>query len=75
MYSFETEILGVTMQVSGEFEPEEPMTHDCPGWPASFEIDTIEHKGEELEVDSFPTEMLNEICDAAFAAASEEAGY
>lgn len=72
-YTFTTDLFGLTVEVTGEFSPEEPMTFDYPGCPAEFEIDCIEHKGEQFEVDSLPDFELKMINDAAFDAATEDA--
>lgn len=72
-YSFTTELFGLSVLVTGEFSPEEPMTFNYPGCPAEFEIETIEHKGDQIEIDSLPEEELSEIISAAFESASNEA--
>ena len=72
-YSFTTEILGVQMEVEGVLDTGEAQSMDCPGYEAFFEIDTITHKGEELEVDGFPDSMLAEICGTAMEAIENEA--
>ena len=72
-YSFTTELFGLNVLVTGEFLPEEQQTFDYPGSPADFDIHEIEHKGEQLEIDSLPDEDLQEIIDAAFESASNEA--
>ena len=73
-YTFNTELLGLTVEVEGEFSPAEAPSIDCPGWPAEFEINTIEHKGELLEVDQIDDSTLANIEQAAFDAASDERG-
>ena len=72
-YSFTTDLFDLTVLVTGEFSPEEKQTFDYPGCSADFEIETIEHKGEQLEIDSLPDEDLSEIISAAFESASNEA--
>jgi hypothetical protein len=72
-YSFTKELFGLNVLVTGEFSPEEPRTLDYPGCPADFEIETIEHKGDQLEIDSLPEEELSEIIRYAFESASNEA--
>ena len=47
-YTFETELFGLTVEVTGQFDGGENPTYDCEGYPPSFEIDTIEHKGWEM---------------------------
>ena len=69
---FTMTILGVDMEVNGTFDPGEPMTYDSPGYAPCFEIESISHKGEELEVDQFPVEMLKDIEDKAFEMAAED---
>lgn len=72
-YSFNTELFGLNVEVDGYFEPEEKPTFDCPGSDAEYHIETIEHKGEQLEIDSLPDADLSEIISAAFESASNEA--
>jgi len=74
-YSFNCDIFGVVMQVSGEFEPGEPQTMTDLGFPPEFVIETVEHCGNELDWDCFPAKELDYICDTAFEKAGEEAGY
>ena len=72
-YSFTTDLFGLTVLVTGEFSPEEPRTFNYPGCPAEFDIQEIEHKGEQIEIDSLPEEELSEIISAAFESASNAA--
>lgn len=72
-YSFITELFGLNVLVTGEFTLEEKQTFDYPGCEAEFDIQEIEHKGEQLEVDSLPEQELKEIHKAAFESATEEA--
>ena len=72
-YSFTTDLFGLTVEVTGEFTPEEKQTFDYQGCSSDFEIEAIEHKGEQLEIDSLPDEELSEIVSAAFESASNEA--
>jgi hypothetical protein len=72
-YSFTTDLFGLTVLVTGEFSPEEAQTFDYPGCSAEFNIEEIEHKGEQLEIDSLPDGELREIVKAAFESASNAA--
>jgi hypothetical protein len=72
-YSFNTDLFGITLLVTGEFSPEEKHTFDYPGCSASFEIDTVEHKGEQIEIDLFADYAISLIVDAAFESASNAA--
>ena len=69
---FTIKILGVDMEVSGTFDAGEEPSRDCPGYEPSFEIESITHKGEELEVDGSPDDMLVYIEKLVFRAAAEE---
>jgi len=72
-YSFTTDLFGLTVEVTGEFTPEEAQTFDYPGCPAEFEIECIEHKGEQFEVDGLPDSELEFIIKEAFESASNAA--
>jgi hypothetical protein len=65
-YTFETTLFGLTVEVEGEFEGEVAPTWDSPGHAASFEIDTIMHKGCELGVDDLDGNSLDRLEQAAF---------
>ena len=71
-YTFETTLFGLTVEVEGQFDGEEPPTWDSPGHAASFEIDTIMHKGCELEVDDLDGNSLDRLEQASFDAAREQ---
>jgi len=73
MYTFKTEILGVQMEITGTFTSEEPQEHDYPGCPAEFEIETVSHKGEDLEWEGLSVKDLDYICAQAFVEAEEDA--
>ena len=72
-YSFTTDLFGLTVEVTGEFTPEEKQTFDYPGCEAEFHIQEIEHKGEQLEIDSLPDSELREIASTAFEKAANDA--
>lgn len=72
-YSFTTDLFGLTVLVTGEFTPEEKQTFDYPGCEAEFHIQEIEHKGEQLEIDSLPDEELKFIAIEAFSKAKDDA--
>ena len=65
-YSFNTELFGLNVEVDGYFEPEEKPTFDCPGSDAEYHIETIKHKGEEIEIDSLPENILADLEEEAF---------
>ena len=66
MYTFKTELFGLTVEVEGTFEAGEAPSIDCPGCEPEFIIEDIQHKGESLEVDSLPDEVLEAIVKEAF---------
>ena len=65
-YTFTAEVLGVAMNITGDFEEEEYETLHNPRIPASFLIEEIEHKGENLEVDAFPDCILDKLEKESF---------
>lgn len=71
-YIFKTEIFGLTVEVEGEFSPAEPETLSDPGFPPSFEINTVTHEGKNLTVDELPEEELADIEQAAFDSATND---
>ena len=73
-YTFKTELFGLTVEVEGEFSPEEPQTMVDPGCSAEFEINTIKHAGEDFELDSLDAFIFEDIEQEAFDAASDGRG-
>jgi hypothetical protein len=73
MFTFETDVMGVEMQVGGTFDPGEAPSHDCPGYAPSFEIEELIYKGEELDYDDLAPQVIERLQDDAFEAASNEA--
>jgi len=69
-YTFETKLFGLTVEVEGVFDTGENPSLDCEGYPPSFEIETIQHKGDDIEVCDLPEEELEDIEQAAFVDAS-----
>ena len=69
-YTFETELFGLTVEVTGQFDGGENPTYDCEGYPPSFEIDTIEHKGWEMA--DLPDYLYEAIEREAFTKAHDE---
>jgi len=72
MYSFDTEILGVTAEIEGVFDPGEKESLNCPGEPPSFSIEAITINDEEFEIDTLNTETLEAISDEAFDKAADD---
>lgn len=72
MFTFKTVLLGLDVEVGGEFSPAEPQTLTDPGWPPGFEIESITHKGEDIEIDQVPDEWIKDIEEEAFKAASDQ---
>ncbi len=42
-------LYGIEFHIQGNYVKGEDESIDCPGSPSEFEIETIEHKGEELQ--------------------------
>ena len=68
MYTFKTELFGLTVEVEGTFEAEEKQTHTDPGSPAEFIIEDIQHKGDSFDIESLPEEEADRLIQEAFAA-------
>jgi len=63
-YAFETTLFGLTVEVEGVFDIGEPESIDSPSIAPSFEIESVKHKGCELE--DLPDEVYEELSQAAF---------
>lgn len=65
-------VFGVDMEVDGEWDAGEPQTRIDPGWPPEFIIESVTHKGEELEFDDFPKKEIDNILECAEKASEDE---
>ena len=63
-YTFTTELFGLTVEVEGEFDEGQKETMIDPGIEPSFEVESVTHKGCELE--DLPDEVWEELAQAAF---------
>ena len=66
MYTFKTELFGLTVEVEGTFEAEEKQTHTDHGSPAEFIIEDIQHKGDSFDFESLPEEEVDRLIQEAF---------
>ena len=71
-YTFETELFGLSVEVTGYFEEGEDPSVDCPGCDPAFHIEEIEHNSECFEIDSLPAVELNRIDKEAFESVINE---
>ena len=74
-YSFNTELFGLTVEVDGYFVEEEKQTFDCPASDAEYHIETIKHRGEEIEIDTLPEEVVWNLMIEAFEKNTDEHDY
>ena len=63
-YTFETELFGLTVEVEGEFDEGQKETMIDPGIEPSFEVESVKHKGCELE--DLPDGVYEDLSQAAF---------
>ena len=71
--NFKTTFFGLNVEIECTLYPGEPRTHVDPGTEPECELDSIEHKGEFVEIDSLPEEELRRFEREAFQAAADEA--
>ena len=64
-HTFEMQLFGLTVEVSGEAWSGEPATMVCPHSEPEFEINTIEHELATIEIDDLSDSMLLHIERAA----------
>ena len=67
-HTFEMQLFGLTVEISGEAWKGESASIDCPRSEPEFEINSIEHELATIEIDDLSDSMLKHIERAALKA-------